>query len=140
MSAWQQAYNSAGGKNPTYVPGENNQRDWKQHEYSGFFKDDWKLSRSLTLNLGMRYEYYSPPFEANGKSVIPINGSAGAFGISGTSYADAISPGAMNGSITQLQLVGPRSNNPGATVYKPDYTTFLPGAGLSWSPARTTRW
>ena len=88
------------------------------------------------MNLGIRYEYYGTPFEANGKAVIPVNGSAGAFGISGTSYANAYSPGAMGGSLTQLQLVGPRSNNPGATVYNNDYTNFLPGAGLSWAPGQ----
>jgi hypothetical protein len=133
LASWQQAFNSAGGKNPSYIPGEPDQRDWKQHEYSGFFKDDWKVTHSLTVNLGLRYEYYSPPFEANGKSVIPVGGSAGAFGISGTSYASAFSPGTMNGSLTQLELVGPRSPNIGTPVYKPDYTTFLPGAGFSWA-------
>ncbi len=91
------------------------------------------MNRSLTLNLGVRYEYYSPPFEANGKSVIPVNGSAGAFGISGTSYAQAFTPGHSAGSLTQLELVGPRSPNPGTQIYKPQYNTILPGAGLSWS-------
>jgi hypothetical protein len=133
LSGWEQSFNSAGGKNPSYVPGETDRRDWRQHEYTGFFKDDWKVSRSLTLNLGIRYEYYSPPFEAVGKSVIPVGGSAGAFGISGTSYAQAFQPGASAGALTQLQLVGPKSPNPGAQIYNPQYNTFLPGAGLSWS-------
>jgi hypothetical protein len=128
-----QQFNSAGGKNPTFVPGEPLQRTWRQREYSGYFKDDWKVSRSLTLNLGVRYEYYGPPFEANGKSAIPANGSAGAFGISGTSYADAFQPGHLAGSLTQLILVGPGSNNPSTPVYNPQYNTFLPGAGLSWA-------
>ncbi len=134
LSGWEQSFNSAGGKNPTYIPGETDRRDWRQHEYSGFFKDDWKVSHNLTINLGVRYEYYSPPFEANGKAVIPVNGSAGAFGISGTSYQQAFQPGASGGSLTQLQLVGPLSGNPNGTIYKPQYDTFLPGAGLSWSP------
>jgi hypothetical protein len=132
LSGWEQSFNSAGGLHPTYIPGETDRRDWRQHEYSGFFKDDWKVSRTLTLNLGIRYEYYSPPFEANGKAVIPANGSAGAFGISGTSYAQAFDPGASSGSLTQLVLVGPRSANPNTPVYNPQYDTFLPGVGLSW--------
>ncbi|HKA02041.1 MAG TPA: TonB-dependent receptor, partial [Candidatus Solibacter sp.] len=137
LTSWIQAFNSAGGKNPTYIPGEPVQRTWRQREYGGFFKDDWRVSRNLTLNLGFRYEYYSPPFEANGKAVIPVNGSAGAFGISGSSFADAYRPGVLNGSLTQLQLVGPHSPNPGTPVYQPQYNTFLPSAGLSWSPGST---
>ncbi len=133
LTSWIQEFNSAGGKTPSYIPGEPDQRTWRQHEYNGFFKDDWKMSHNLTLNLGIRYEYYSPPFEANGKAAIPVNGSAGAFGISGTSYAQAFQPGVLQGSLTQLELVGPHSANPGVPAYNPDYTTFLPGAGLSWS-------
>jgi hypothetical protein len=133
LSNWIQEFNSAGGKNPNYIPGQPDQRTWRQHEYSGFFKDDWKVSHNLTVNLGLRYEYYGPPFEAEGKAAIPVNGSAGVFGISGTSYAQAFQPGVLQGSLTQLELVGPGSGHPGTPTYNPDYTTFLPGAGLSWS-------
>ncbi|HTS24265.1 MAG TPA: TonB-dependent receptor [Bryobacteraceae bacterium] len=133
LNGWEQSFNSAGGLHPSYIPGETDRRDWRQREYGGFFKDDWKVSHNLTLNLGVRYEYYSPPFEANGKAVIPANGSAGAFGISGTSYAQAFQPGATGGSLTQLVLVGPRSPNPGTQVYNPQYNTVLPGVGLSWA-------
>src|SRR5579871_1709489 len=133
LNGWEQSFNSAGGKNPSYIPGETDRRDWRQHEYSGFFKDDWKVSHSVTLNLGVRYEYYSPPFEADGRAVIPTNGSAGAFGISGTSYASAFTPGATGGSLTQLEVVGPRSPNPSTQIYNPQYNTFLPGVGLSWA-------
>lgn len=38
-----------------------------QNAWSGFFQDDWKVSRVLTLNLGLRYEY-TTPYYGNGEN------------------------------------------------------------------------
>jgi outer membrane receptor protein involved in Fe transport len=36
------------------------------YQYYGFyFQDDWRLSRKLTVNLGLRYEFTKPPFSQN---------------------------------------------------------------------------
>jgi Carboxypeptidase regulatory-like domain/TonB dependent receptor/TonB-dependent Receptor Plug Domain len=34
----------------------------RDQQYSAFLQDDWKITPSLTLNLGMRYEYYTPMY------------------------------------------------------------------------------
>lgn len=43
-----------------------NTRILRAADYSFFFQDDWKFSRKLTLNLGLRYELDLPPFETRG--------------------------------------------------------------------------
>ncbi len=36
---------------------------YRSKYYSGFFQDDWKITRKLTLNLGVRWDYESPVAE-----------------------------------------------------------------------------
>ena len=43
------------------------QGDIRNKYYGMFFQDDWKLSPKLTVNLGLRYEIFSPPVERNNK-------------------------------------------------------------------------
>jgi hypothetical protein len=128
-----QAFNSPGGVNPVFLAGEGKQRTWQQREFSVFFKDDFRVSPNLTLNLGVRYEWYGVPFEANGKTAGLIGGSPAIFGLSGTSFADLYQPGRLNGSLTQLQLVGKNSPNEKTKLYNDDWNNFAPAIGLSWA-------
>lgn len=128
-----QAFNSPGGSNPVFLPGETNQRTWRQREFSFFFKDDFKVTPNLTLNLGIRYEWYGVPFEVNGKSVAPVGGAAGLFGLTGGGFDGLFQPGRSGGALTRQQTVGPRSQNPGLSLYQNDNNNFAPAIGLSWA-------
>ena len=46
--------------------------DLVEREYSGYFKDDFKVTPSFTLNLGVRYEWYSVPYNGLGRSAAPV--------------------------------------------------------------------
>jgi hypothetical protein len=128
-----QAFNTPPGPNPTFVAGETHQRTWRQRELSLFIQDDFKLKPNVTLNLGVRYEFYGVPWDAKGRTEGLVGGSTGLFGISGSSWSDLYQPGRYNGYFTRVQLVGPRSPNPNINLYDDDWNNFAPVVGLSWS-------
>lgn len=52
----------------------------KTHELQTFFGDDWRVSSTLTLNLGIRYEYTSAPFGFFSNAKADVNNWAPRFG------------------------------------------------------------
>jgi hypothetical protein len=55
-------------------------RSIKSVEYAFFAKDDWRIRRDLTLNLGLRYEYYSPAYLQSGLTSAVVDYGEGLFG------------------------------------------------------------
>src|SRR5262245_8478057 len=103
----------------------------KQREFDLFFKDEYKIRKNLTLNLGIRYEWYGVPYADDGLTVAPVGGGAAAFGISGRDFSGWMNPGAR-ADATTLQFVGPGSPNSGKSVYKNDWNNFGPAVGFAW--------
>src|SRR5262249_13022162 len=54
----------------TFPPGQNPLTlDQRLREYNFFVQDDWRISPRLTLNLGLRYELNTVPYDAFGAQV-----------------------------------------------------------------------
>jgi len=78
----------------------------RQHWYAGFAQDDWRVTTRVTMNLGLRYEYYGSPKERNNL-----------FGTFNPSAGTATTPALQ-------QVTG--------NLYTPEKTDFSPRIGFAW--------
>ena len=108
-------------------------RTYRQNDWAGFFKDNWKVSQNFTLNLGLRYDKYGVPYDLTGMATRVRGGQAGFFGISGKDFSALWNPYATGGVLTNVEPAGKQSPNPDVLPYKNDWNNFAPSVGFSWS-------
>jgi Carboxypeptidase regulatory-like domain/TonB dependent receptor len=106
------------GVNPTGGP-LNGQRYFRDSDYGLFAQDDWKVRPNLTINLGLRWEYFTPLTEAKNTLSNYVFGSQGFIN------------GSVCGPVAPLTAC---SN--GNQLYQPDRNNFGPRIGFAWSPDR----
>jgi hypothetical protein len=103
-----------------FVAGQTQERIFQFRNYGAFFNDQWRIRPTLTLNLGIRYDYQTPLKLTNGLSLEPILKN-------NDPLATVLDP---NGA---FQFVGGNAGSPGA-FYKPDRNNFAPSLGFAWAP------
>jgi hypothetical protein len=138
LNSKQQTFNLAAGANLQFVPGARQLSHWYQRELSWFVQDQWQIRKTLSLTLGLRWEYYGVPYEEQGRLVTLQNGSGSIFGLSGSDFSAMFRPGELRGSLTSVELVGRNSPNPSRSIVQPDRNNFAPVAGLTWQLPRFT--
>jgi hypothetical protein len=107
------------------------QRLAQQEYYIGYAQDEWKLRPNLTINFGLRYEYYSPLREKNDGQVL--------FDIE----TGLIRPSTEAAYRSSKNNFGPRfavtwSPNPNGTgFFGGGKTVFRGGVGIFYGPGQT---
>jgi hypothetical protein len=121
------------GANPSM---SNSDRGYRQSVVSGFAQDYVRITRRLTVNVGLRYDFYSNPSEVNGRlSVIrnPVTDSGPTVGkvFAGTP-ADLVSPQA--GFAWNLFGDGKTVLRGGTGIFRDQFPVILFGAGRFLPP------
>jgi outer membrane receptor protein involved in Fe transport len=124
-----------------------NIRHWRNLEFGAYFQDDWKVSKRLTLNLGLRYDIFQRHHEeANVATTFILGNSTPNAFVLGSSNGllnelyNANNPNtcvANGGNIALAQLVGgcgPGSGGfaPSASLGQGDHNNFGPRVGFAW--------
>jgi hypothetical protein len=106
--------------------------------WSGFIQDDWKVLPKLTVNVGVRYEYFVPLSERNGKSITYFDTS-----VASPISAAAIANYTANASTAEKALVsasafsvngGLRFVNGSDELWNAQHLNFSPRVGFAYNP------
>jgi hypothetical protein len=108
-------------------------RRFAENDFEGFVQDSWKVKPNLTLTLGVRYEYETPPWETNGFQVAPT--------IDVFKWLQQRDANAFNGIGDQASPLlswapAGRANN-APSWFAPNPHNFSPRFAFAWSPGYT---
>ncbi|MCW5964090.1 MAG: TonB-dependent receptor [Bryobacterales bacterium] len=95
---------------------ETDELDRTSFYYALFVQEDWKVTRNLTVNLGVRWETHTPRIDANDRQ-------------SGFDRATINPVSGTPGVLTFAALDGM-----GRNIYAGDYNNFTPRIGIAWKP------
>ncbi|HEY7353163.1 MAG TPA: TonB-dependent receptor, partial [Terriglobales bacterium] len=122
-------------------------RYYKAKESEFYLQDTWKARKDLTITYGLRYTYYSVPYEANGLEAISnlgyhqyldprLRSGLQGNGACGAPLPDCPATGVAPGNpLTVFSLGGKVNHGPG--YYHPDWRDFAPRFGFAYNPSFT---
>jgi hypothetical protein len=119
-------------------------RHFKMKDFSMFFQDDWRIRPGLTINLGVRYDYYGNPSDTEGRIGNYYTAStAAALGLPQAGFYvdpksaffqpnfDPLKLGIVVEPGTPFNLNGV-FKAPWASTIKPDWNNIAPRIGMAW--------
>ncbi len=93
-------------------------RNYRQNQFAIYAGDTWRISPRLTLNYGLRWDYYGPVGEENGLVLLPVvpQGSN------------------INETLAGNATINFAGGNSQRGLYNGYWKAFSPNIGLAWDP------
>ncbi len=104
----------------------------RQTEFGFYATDTWRLTHSLTANLGLRWEFQPAPRDPQNITFNLQGAQDALFGVSGA--GNLFAPGALSGAVPTYVLNGE------APWYDTDGNNLAPSVGMAWQPGADHRW
>ncbi|MGD0829392.1 MAG: carboxypeptidase-like regulatory domain-containing protein [Terracidiphilus sp.] len=113
-----------------YMQGAGEIADVAGWQIGPFLQDDWKVSPSLTINLGVRWDPNTPPASKNGRGSawVPGTNTVPGFANSTAGKQSTVYPNAPAG------LLFPGDPGVSNTLMNSDYNYWEPRIGMAWQP------
>jgi hypothetical protein len=120
---------------------QSNVRHWRNIEFGAYFQDDWKATKRLTLQLGLRYDLYTRHNELDNLATTFIPGSGpnslaqliNANSLPGTPGCDpGLTNPAQDSLATLAGVCGPGGFAPASSLGKGRHKDFGPRLGFAW--------
>ena len=115
------------------------EKQFRFRDLGFYFADDWKINRKLTLNLGLRWEWFGWPEEKNGfignfDPSLVTNPDNPLSGFIVPSNAGLTGFTAVDTAIQATTKAGTKS-----TIHRQDLNNFAPRFGFAWTPLNSNR-
>ena len=114
-----------------FVQGATRSRIFQERDLALYATDQWRAKRNLTLNYGLRWEYFGVPTIPNGLA-IQVTNVNDIFGVSGP--GNLFNPNAPAGPPPAKATLDFVSGKTGKGLYNNDWNNFAPTFGFAYSP------
>lgn len=128
-AAFGSAYMMSAAVNPSTGQSPDFYRGYRGNEYAAYFQDDFRVSSRLTLNYGLRWDYFGPPhnFQPNIDSNLYFGSTATP---APTKTSNPFFPGSPFFASESTATFQVRNHD----IWNPDLNNFGPRLGFSWDP------
>ncbi|HWC76779.1 MAG TPA: TonB-dependent receptor, partial [Blastocatellia bacterium] len=98
-----------------FLDGATRFREIDYYNLSFYGGDTWRWKPNLTLNLGLRWEFYSVPTERNGLALFPVNNT-------------------LEGLLDPNAVLDYAGSGTGRKFFGNDFNNFAPSISFAWDP------